>query len=63
MKHLFYCEDDSNLTVNCQSLVPLQAGKPLECQIMDYCEGRVSRYEANYRARNKGKRNAKKNKK
>lgn len=67
MKNIFLSvEDDSNLTVNCRSRGILQASQPLEGQLLDYCGDRISRYEANYIARdrkNKGRKDAKKNKK
>ena len=67
MKTIFLsCEDDSNLTVNCHSFGILQAGQPLQSQILDYCEDRISYNQANYISReikNKGRRNGKKIKK
>ena len=59
MKNIFLSiEDDSNLTVNCQSFGILQAGQPLQSQILDYCEDRISYNQANYISReikNKGR--------
>ena len=67
MKNIFLStEDDSSLTVNCRSLGTLQASQPLESQILDYCGDKISYNQANYYARdrkNKGRKDAKKNKK